>query len=196
MTAVATRPCIAIDLDDTVVDTRRVVLDAAARLDLQQRNTDSFHPRDWFDMTGEQDRALFDGISTGLATAPAVSGAKAALEYLHPIARLVAVTGRSRDEHGEATQRWLTDNCPNLFADVVFADREGANLSKADICRDIGASVLIDELPEYVLSVAKAGIDVVYLHRSLRWQYPIDDTKVSTTTSWEQAARVAAALVG
>lgn len=73
--------------------------------------------------------------------------------------RLYIVTGRP-DFTEVATHRWLKEHLPDLFEDVVFTnffDKEKVR-SKGDVCRELGATVLIDDHPEHCVSALEAGV--------------------------------------
>lgn len=51
-----------------------------------------------------------------------------------------------------------------IFSEVHFGNhfaKEGASRKKSDICRAIGAEVLIDDNPTYAKECAEAGIHVL-----------------------------------
>ncbi|GIM13739.1 hypothetical protein Vretimale_16765 [Volvox reticuliferus] len=76
---------------------------------------------------------------------------------------LVVVTSRQHVIQ-DATLRWLDRHYSGLFQEVYFGNHfalEGKSQRKSDICRTIGARVLIDDNPSYALECAAAGIHVL-----------------------------------
>lgn len=55
------------------------------------------------------------------------------------------------------TRAWIAQHYPDLFTSLLFGNhygRTGAARSKADMCREVGASVLIDDSAEHARSVS------------------------------------------
>ena len=55
------------------------------------------------------------------------------------------------------TRTWIAEHYPNLFTSLLFGNhygQTGAARSKADMCREIGASVLIDDSADHARSVS------------------------------------------
>lgn len=76
---------------------------------------------------------------------------------------LVVVT--SRQLHIEAhTRAWITRHYDTIFREVVFGNhwgKEGKKVSKKDLCRALGASVLIDDSLAYTREAAADGIQAI-----------------------------------
>jgi len=96
-------------------------------------------------------------------------GASAALTHLANRFELQVVTARNRAWY-QATMAWVTTNFPNLFAAVNFTTVYEQPLSKGEMCRDIGASCLVDDNPAFCRSAQVAGIDTV-LFGNFAWQH-------------------------
>eukprot|EP00201_Polytomella_parva_P017489 CAMPEP_0175071640 /NCGR_PEP_ID=MMETSP0052_2-20121109/19356_1 /TAXON_ID=51329 ORGANISM="Polytomella parva, Strain SAG 63-3" /NCGR_SAMPLE_ID=MMETSP0052_2 /ASSEMBLY_ACC=CAM_ASM_000194 /LENGTH=116 /DNA_ID=CAMNT_0016338835 /DNA_START=566 /DNA_END=916 /DNA_ORIENTATION=+ len=59
---------------------------------------------------------------------------------------------------------WLDRHFPNMFEVVYFGNHfalEGISRKKSDICKAIGAQILIDDNPSYAIECASAGINVL-----------------------------------
>jgi 5'(3')-deoxyribonucleotidase len=84
------------------------------------------------------------------------------------------VTGRS-DFLTEATQQTLTRWLPDIFTSVEFTNFFGPNpRSKAEVCRQLGADLLIDDHLHHAEVVAAEGIEVL-LFGDLPWNQTADD---------------------
>lgn len=87
-----------------------------------------------------------------------------AIEVLHELKErdysLTIVTARS-EPAVEFTESWLDKHAPQLFDDVTYTYRwiaeSGEKMTKAEICREIGARCLIDDNYEHCRLMAEIG---------------------------------------
>lgn len=94
---------------------------------------------------------------------PVIPGAQRSLASLSTLYDLVVVTSRQHVIR-EPTLRWLNAHFPDTFVDVHFGNHyalTGPSKSKSEICKQVGAQVLIDDNPRYALECARAGIHVL-----------------------------------
>lgn len=94
---------------------------------------------------------------------PVIPGAYDALSRLAVSHELVVVTSRQHVIQ-DVTLNWIDRHYRGLFQEVYFGNHfalEGTSRKKSDICRAIGASVLIDDNPAYARECAAAGINVL-----------------------------------
>lgn len=97
-----------------------------------------------------------------------LSPVKGALETLRAHAdhcRFVVVTSRQHSIE-DPTRAWLDAHFPGVFSGVAFGNHWGphgsSKRSKADMCRDVDAALLIDDNPAYAAEVAReAGISAL-----------------------------------
>ncbi|KAG6520185.1 hypothetical protein ZIOFF_017223 [Zingiber officinale] len=64
----------------------------------------------------------------------------------------------------DQTVEWIEKYFPGLFREIHFGNHfslHGASRSKSDICRCLGAQVLIDDNPRYALECAEIGMKVL-----------------------------------
>lgn len=76
---------------------------------------------------------------------------------------LVVVTSRQHVIQ-QPTLDWLSTHFGDIFEDVYFGNHfalQGASRKKSEICRAIGATVLIDDNPNYALECANEGMHVL-----------------------------------
>lgn len=112
---------------------------------------------------------------------PPIPGALDSLQRLGANYDLVVVTSRQHVIEGP-TLRWVEQNFPSVFEEVHFGNHyalEGQSRKKSEICRDIGAQVLIDDNPRYALECAAEGMTVLLYD----WQdgYPWSKTDCGPT---------------
>ena len=117
----------------------------------------------------------------------AIAEAEVVLRSLKRRRDLVIVTARA--EHiVDTTLEWVEKHFPNLFDEVHFVPiwQPGNTITKADICRDIGANYLIDDLIRHCNVAAEAGIQPM-LFRRVKWdQRQEPDPRVVEVKSWQE----------
>jgi len=96
---------------------------------------------------------------------PPIPGSREALEGLKAArdCELVVVTSRQHAIR-QPTLDWIDAHFPGVFEDVHFGNHfalSGQSKKKSEICREVGAAVLVDDNPGYALECADAGIDVL-----------------------------------
>ena len=69
---------------------------------------------------------------------------------------------------------------------------EGASRRKSEICRDVGAHVLVDDNPQYALDCAEAGVEVVLFdwERRYPWSKALgagEHERVRPVPTWRDA---------
>ncbi|KAK9901259.1 hypothetical protein WJX75_002903 [Coccomyxa subellipsoidea] len=92
-----------------------------------------------------------------------IPGALHSLQRLGSTCELVVVTSRQHCIQ-QPTLDWVDKHFPSIFSEVHFGNHwalEGKSKAKSEICREIGATVLIDDNPRYAVECASAGIDVL-----------------------------------
>ena len=88
--------------------------------------------------------------------------ARAALAVLASNYDLYVVTARPK-ELVEITHQWLEKHLPGVFKGVHFVPiwEPDNTITKADICKQLGAEYLIDDMPRHCAVVAEAGIQAI-----------------------------------
>lgn len=116
------------------------------------------------EVANERVHAFFQSehFAAGIEPLP---GARSSLTRLKSVCNLVVVTSRQTVIR-EATEAWLDKHFTGIFEQVLLGNhfaQSGTSRSKADMCRDVGASILVDDNPTYALECADAGIDVLHM---------------------------------
>ncbi|KAK9149283.1 hypothetical protein Scep_008040 [Stephania cephalantha] len=92
-----------------------------------------------------------------------IPGAHAALHKLSAFCNLSVVTSR-QNAIKDHTIEWIEKHYPGLFQGVHFGNHfalDGKSRPKSDICRSLGAQVLIDDNPRYAIECADIGMRVL-----------------------------------
>eukprot|EP00884_Botryococcus_braunii_P011992 jgi/Botrbrau1/20794/Bobra.0156s0024.1 len=114
------------------------------------------------DKSNEIVHEFFDSHHFAVGILP-IPGAYHSLLRLKRYCDLVVVTSRQHVIE-EPTLAWIDLHFPGVFHEVHFGNhwaKEGKSRPKSEICRDIGASVLIDDNPRYAVECAGAGMHVL-----------------------------------
>jgi 5'(3')-deoxyribonucleotidase len=106
-----------------------------------------------------EERAAEFHSSVGAQEYETVQASNEAIERLKQDYDLTIITARRR-EMIEPTYGWLQSYYPDVFNEVHFVPIWEPNntVTKADICRQIGAEYLIDDLPSHCNVAAQGGI--------------------------------------
>ncbi|OWM74325.1 hypothetical protein CDL15_Pgr013229 [Punica granatum] len=92
-----------------------------------------------------------------------IPGARTALHKLSSFCKLSVVTSR-QNAIKDHTIRWIEKHYPGLFHEIHFGNHfalDGVSRPKSEICRSLGAKVLIDDNPRYAIECASVGIRVL-----------------------------------
>lgn len=172
---------IAIDIDDVLADTTDVL-----RQFVNDQTGSQLTPEDYL-VPGDYHR-YYDRIweSHGIAkkinyeafaqamirdqsAVPLLPGARAAIHHLSKKFHIVFITYR-KSSWEMATKKWFKDYFAKDDVELHFTghrDDEGYK-TKGQLCRALGAEILIDDNPEHCLSALEEGIDAL-LFGSYGW---------------------------
>lgn len=120
-------------------------------------------------------------------------GALQALQKVSSFCNLSVVTSR-QNAIKDHTIQWIENHFPGLFQEIHFGNHfalEGQSRPKSDICRSLGAKVLIDDNPRYAMECAEVGIRVLLFdyEKSYPWckiDYVDQHPLVTKVHSWEE----------
>lgn len=116
-----------------------------------------------------------------------IEEAEVALRALKKTKELVIVTARPK-HITETTLDWVDRHLPGIFTDVHFVPiwEPDNTVTKADICRQIGADYLIDDLIRHCNIAAESGIQPI-LFRRIDWDQAHEpNPKTVQVKSWRE----------
>lgn len=129
-------------------------------------------------------------------------GAQRALHKLARLCKLVVVTSRQYaiKDH---TLEWIEKHYPGMFEEIHFGNHfalNGESRPKSEICRSLGAKVLIDDNPRYAIECADVGIKVLLFdyENSYPWCKTASIDKhplVTKVHNWEEVEQRLVSLV-
>ncbi len=141
----------------------------------------------WGGTVEESVEIVYDFLSTDCLALQPVAGAQEVLGRLKEDFNLVLVTARN-DEFRPQTASWLQQHFPGLFRDVVFAGNHYDNRgfrAKGDICKELGADLLIDDHPKNILSAVEAGISgILFGEKAWTVMGELPDSSVRYCKDW------------
>ncbi|MCB9818732.1 hypothetical protein H6788_00975 [Candidatus Nomurabacteria bacterium] len=185
---------IAVDFDDVVMHFNAGFLDFHNRLfgtSLVYENLTRYD--DWEvvygcdkDTMAERAHSFYHSPEHMLASP--VSGAVEAIRLLSETYSLQIVTSRP-DSTRPPTLKWLDNHFPRLFHNFHFTNIYAGTLdtkpkAKSEVCREIGAIVLIDDAMKHARDVADSGVPVLLPDRP--WNQGPDHKGVHRVHSWEE----------
>eukprot|EP00963_Diacronema_lutheri_P013932 scaffold2848_cov352-Pavlova_lutheri.AAC.23 len=125
---------------------------------------------------------------------PPIPGAKEALARIGRECELLVVTSRQHVIQ-QQTIHWIDTHYPGIFREIHFGNHyalEGTSKSKSQMCKELGAHVLVDDNPSYAVECAHEGIDVLLFdwNDHYPWckvQEGIDHPRITKVTCWDTA---------
>ncbi|GAB2267500.1 hypothetical protein Dimus_002483 [Dionaea muscipula] len=122
-----------------------------------------------------------------------IPGAQKALHKLSKFCTLSVVTSR-QNAIKDQTIEWIEKHYPGLFQEIHFGNHfalDGVSRPKSDMCRSMGAKVLIDDNPRYAMDCAEAGIRVLLFDFENSYPWSKDDSVdqhplVTRVLNWQQ----------
>jgi len=185
---------IAIDVDDVLA----ISADALVRFSNQKWGTNltvDDYDEDWSTMwkVDEKEAARRSKIwhSSGefILKKPQEYGLEV-LKELSKDFRLIVATSR-RKELMEDTKDWLDTHFRGIFSEIHFSgiwdknDSEAHKVTKAQMCKEIGADFLVDDQLKHCLGAAEAGIPAV-LFGEYAWNHSVNlPSKVTRCRDWQ-----------
>ncbi|KIK07409.1 hypothetical protein K443DRAFT_129090 [Laccaria amethystina LaAM-08-1] len=182
----AAGPVIAIDLDDVLSRTNEVVAEWHNEIyGTQMEISHFYYYYYWKNPFWGTPQVTFDKVKEFYMTdriyqAKPVPGAKEGVQTLRELGyRLIIVTARAED-HADESWKWVDQHFPGIFDSIIctgqFKDAHKTGhevvtrLSKAQVCEDLKAKVLIDDSAENALQcVTEIKATPVLLFGDYEW---------------------------
>lgn len=172
------REVIAVDMDDVVVETAQAIIDHVNTNYGASMTIERFYTRDPAPWGAPDIDTAVRRVNSYLETEDyfqntPIKESITALRAIKKIHKLYIVTGRP-DFTELATRQWLEEHLPDLFEDVVFTNYFNPEKvrTKGDICRELGATVLVDDHIDHCISALEAEVKPLLFGR-----YPWNDTE-------------------
>ena len=159
----ANRPTVAIDVDDVLAAHADAFISFSNRRYGTNFSIEDYHD-DWPKLWGisheeMEKRAKEFHTTQSVAKYQLIQEADNVILKLKESYRLFLVTARPK-YNIESTYDWINRNFSGVFEDIHFVPIWEPNntVTKADICKQIGADFLIDDLPQHCNIAAQGGI--------------------------------------
>ena len=179
------KPIIAIDIDDVIADMTeglRVWANVQTGRELTREDYNipgeywTYYDQVWA-AHGMPDELSFgqyqEAIIAGKAEIPLVEGASSAIAKLQKKYKIILITARIPAMESK-TQEWVTDYFADEDVELYFAqnpNHEQGNVrkTKGQICKELGAFILIDDHIDNCISALQEGIETI-VFGNFGWQ--------------------------
>ncbi len=182
---------IGVDLDDVLLDFFGTFCDFINEKNgtKYDRNslTDFYLEKSWGWTKEAASQAITDFYASAkhVGAAP-VKGAVEAVSTLSKGNTLHIITSKP-DSLREITEKWVYKNYPGMFAGIHFMNQyhsKGEKRLKADVCKELGATILIEDSLEQAQSADAKGIRVLMLDAP--WNQKDVRTSITRVKSWNE----------
>lgn len=191
------RPTIAVDVDDVLADEKedvRKFINKTYNLKLTPEDYmieapyGRYFEKVW-GVDGEKGLQMYEAyFNAGIkAKHKPVKGSVEAISKLEKKYNFVVVTSRG-DRSFEYTHSWLSKHFPKVFKEVAFVPlwSKDKEITKAEICNEIGASYLVDDNAEHCNLAQKAGVQAL-LFGQYGWNRNVELTKgIIRVKDWQE----------
>lgn len=185
---------IAIDIDEVLAETLEAFLDYHNKKYKTSFCKEQFYTYDWWEIMNISVKKIldrfYDFIKTdhGSNIVP-VEGAVETIKYLSKNNKLSLITGRPKKIFKE-THDWINRYFPKCIEEIHFTGdyvNPIKNITKGNICKQINASFIIEDVPRYSENCAQAGVDVFLFDRP--WNQGVEQNdKIRRVYSWKDIA--------
>jgi uncharacterized HAD superfamily protein len=121
---------------------------------------------------------------------PPVAGAQRALTQLSVHHELHLITARPYDIE-QKTHDWLNTYFPAIFTHIhhtnlISKGGKGKSIKKSDVCKALGATLMIDDHIEYALDCAENGIETILFPAPWNAGKSVSHPKVKKVNNWDE----------
>jgi uncharacterized HAD superfamily protein len=187
---------IGIDFDETLVDSMKAII----KLHNEQYGTHykkddvtEYHVENIWGGTKEEWTAKLDDFLSAKNTAhfDPIPGAIPAIDALKSAGHELYIITARGDSDVEATELWLTKHFPSTFEGVhyghVRSDDPAKRRKKADMCKELGIELMIDDHISVAKNCSEEGIRVLLLDEP--WNQGELPPGVARVYSWEEIVK-------
>lgn len=191
----STNPIIAIDIDDVLADHAKPFVEFSNKrwgTNLTVNDYDEHWAKMWQVDREEGGRRAAEFRSSKIISK--YDHTESAFEVLQKLSgrfSLVVLTSR-RLEMEKETRAWITRHYPNIFTEIHFSgiwevgDSEAHLRTKAEVCKSLGVSYLIDDQLKHCLGASECGV-VSLLFGNYTWNQSDNLPKnVIRVKNWEE----------
>ncbi len=192
----SSRPVIAIDIDDTIADSTESLRQLVNRRWNVHLTKDDYripgNYRKYYEQVwarhGLVDKVKYadleDEMVIDQSHVPLMEGAEEAIGELKKIAHVIFITARHVSWEA-ATRKWFSDVLAHNDIELYFSEgmsNTGA-MTKGQLCKEFGASWLIDDNPSHCLTAIDEGVNTI-LFGEYGWHIGDGLQKMVKCKSW------------
>jgi len=187
---------IAIDIDEVLAELMPTFLEYYNKAYNTSFTNDHFYTYDWSKVLGiteeKKCKAHDDFIKLGgYKKLNVIDGSKAVIKKIKRKHKLVVITGRGMTLKGD-TDYWLKRHFPHTFKDIFYIRKNPSSpalRSKAEICKQIKADVMIEDDMTYANSFLEQGTKLLLFNHPWNKEARENDNLVRVH-SWERVQDV------
>lgn len=184
---------IAIDIDEVITDTTKALIDYYNKnYDGRRLRFDDFKQyliEDVLGISREEGEAIFEDFFNS-EEFDKIGPIEGAIDSIRDLARrqdIVILTARP-ESYRKKTEDWFDRHLGEFKKKIIYSDNVKSNYRiKAEICRDKGIGLILEDHFRYSVECAKAGIDVVLFDKP--WNKEIKHERIIRVNGWREAVR-------
>ena len=180
---------IAVDLDDVLADSLRAFIEfynENYNKKLKYEDFTAYTLNEIMGMPREEENKILEKFDNGgyFEKIKPIEGAVEAIKKLSKKHKIIIITSRTKDKE-EKTKKWVEKFFGKYDIYFIRQNYSGKSKTKAEICKEIKAEILIEDYLGYAENCAKNGIKV------LLFDYPWNQKKdlgklIKRIKSWEE----------
>lgn len=190
-----TKPIIALDIDDVIASSTEALREQVNRRYKQSLKIEDYtsleadywgyYERVWeaHGLQGIKYNDLQSDMMIDQSHVPLLPGASFAIAQISSKYHIALVTARDRTWEN-ATLDWLKLHFGDVFVGVHFAgNKYDGDITKGELCKDVGASLLIDDNIDHCKSALDAGLETI-LFGNYGWHKGRDKEGIVHCQDW------------
>jgi uncharacterized HAD superfamily protein len=184
------KPLIAIDIDEVLFPLIREINEHHYHLTGKKHSLAEYTTTRFSPVWGIEESEVLKRVEQFLASdnihIDPLPDALASLKFLSQWYRLMVLTARW-DETAAGSLSWLTHHLPDVFENIHFA---GFARRKADVCKELGVTTLVDDSLNMVAECADEGITAI-LFGNYPWNQADElPAGVTRAENWDEVVQL------
>jgi uncharacterized HAD superfamily protein len=183
---------IALDLDEVLAEFFDALLKYHYKKTGKLYTKQDFPKWEWWPLLGETKEQAIKNVdefheSHSLEDISTIKGAEQAIKELSKNNELIIITSRPI-RFKEKAESWIYHHFKNKINVINAGDfHKGQASTKAEICKELGIFILIEDSPQTALECADAGIKVILFNYP--WNKALLHKNIIRVNNWDEAMR-------
>ncbi|PID87583.1 hypothetical protein CSB07_00700 [Candidatus Gracilibacteria bacterium] len=118
---------------------------------------------------------------------PPVSGALEGIKKLKKFGKKLYIITARQEFLKNYTKSWLGKYFGEVFEDIIFCNHEGGGVykDKSQICKEVGATLLIEDNLDYALECSEKGVEVILFEKPWNSWRKETNSKIFKVKGWK-----------